>query len=66
MITIHSEKQLKYLRWKEFGSCVIEWVGHKCLYKLVSWVLWHINPCRLFNAKSIFMQMISSISNDLV
>ena len=21
----------------------------------VCWVLWHINPCRLFNAKSIFM-----------
>ena len=27
------------------------------------WVLWHINHCRLFDAKSIFMQMISSISN---
>ena len=26
-------------------------------------VLWHINLCRLFNTKSIFMQMISSISN---
>ena len=24
-------------------------------YKLVGWVLWHINLCRLFNAKSIFM-----------
>ena len=22
---------------------------------LIGWVLWHINPCRLFNAKSIFM-----------
>ena len=22
---------------------------------LVWWVLWHINLCRLFNAKSIFM-----------
>ena len=22
---------------------------------LVGWVLWHINLCRLFNAKSIFM-----------
>ena len=22
---------------------------------LVSWVLWHINLCKLFNAKSIFM-----------
>ena len=27
-------------------------------------VLWHINLCRLFNAKSIFMQIISSISNN--
>ena len=26
--------------------------------------LWHINFCRLFNAKSIFMQIISSISNN--
>ena len=34
--------------------------------KLVVWVLWHINLCRLFNAKSIFIQIISSISNNLV
>ena len=25
---------------------------------LVVWVLWHINLCRLFNAKSIFMQIV--------
>ena len=25
------------------------------LFGLVCWVLWHINLCRLFNAKSIFM-----------
>ena len=24
-------------------------------FGLVSWVLWHINLCKLFNAKSIFM-----------
>ena len=24
----------------------------------VGWVLWHINLCRLFNAKSIFMQIV--------
>ena len=29
-------------------------------------VLWHINNCRLFNAKSIFLHMISSSSNNLV
>ena len=33
---------------------------HRCLscfdiLGLVCWVLWHINPCRLFNTKSIFM-----------
>ena len=33
---------------------------------LVVWVLWHINLCRLFNAKSIFMQIVSSISNNSV
>ena len=33
---------------------------------LVGWVLWHINLYRLFNAKSIFTQMISSISNNSV
>ena len=31
---------------------------------LVAWVLWNINFCRLFNAKSIFIQIISSISNN--
>ena len=30
------------------------------------WVLWYINHCRLFNAKSIFMQMNFSISNNSV
>ena len=34
-----------------------------CLFVcLVGWVLWHINLCRLFNAKSIFIQIIYSIS----
>ena len=33
---------------------------------LVVWVSLHINLCRLVNAKSIFMQMISSISNNSV
>ena len=28
------------------------------------WVLWHNNLCRLFNAKSIFVQMNSSISKN--
>ena len=33
---------------------------------LIVWVLWHINHCRLFNAKSIFIEIISSISNKSV
>ena len=33
---------------------------------LVVWVFWHINLSRLFNAKSIFMQIVSSIPNNSV
>ena len=33
---------------------------------LVVWVLWYINFLKLFNAKSIFIQIISPISNDSV
>ena len=33
---------------------------------LVLRVLWHINLCRLFNAKSIFMKINSSISDNSV
>ena len=36
---------------------------NEIVHWLVGWVLWHINPCRLFNAKSIFIQINSSISN---
>ena len=36
------------------------------LMDMVGWVLWHINLCRLFNAKSIFLQIIWSISNNSV
>ena len=32
--------------------------------RLFGGVLWHINHWRLFNAKSIFIQIISSISNN--
>ena len=34
-----------------------------CFFGLV---LWHINHCRLFNAKSIFIQINSSIPNNSV
>ena len=33
---------------------------------LICWFLWHINLCGLFDVKSIFMQMDSSISNNSV
>ena len=33
---------------------------------LVGWVLWHIYLCKLFNAKSIFIQITSSVSNNSV
>ena len=33
---------------------------------LLAWVLWHINLFRLFNVKSIFIQIINSISNNSV
>ena len=32
----------------------------------VGWVLWHIHLCKLLLAESIFMQIISSISNNSV
>ena len=43
---------------------------HKCsqcqCICLFVWVLWHINLWRLFNAKSIFIRINSSISNNSV
>ena len=40
--------------------------GYFKVHCLVVWVLWRINLCRLFNVKSIFIQIISSISNNSV
>ena len=36
----------------------------KSWFGLFVWVLCHVNLCRLFNAKSIFIQINSSISNN--
>ena len=36
------------------------------MFDLFIWALWDINLCRLFNAKSIFIQINSSISNNSV
>ena len=30
------------------------------------WILWHINHCKLFDAKCIFIHINSSILNDLI
>ena len=39
---------------------------HPILCWLVVWVLWHVNLHRLFNARSIFIRINSSISNNSV
>ena len=44
----------------------IQWTLHWLVGLLVVWVLWHVNFCWLFNAKSIFIQIISSVSNNSV
>ena len=33
-------------------------ISYEFLVWLAVWVLWHINLCRLFNAKSIFMVIV--------
>ena len=43
--------------------CVCVCLIYNLFVCLFVWVLWHINFCWLFNAKSIFIQMNSSISN---
>ena len=39
---------------KNFNYKII-FVFYQTNFVLVGWVLWHINLCRLFNAKSIFI-----------
>ena len=40
--------------------------NHSCLFCLFGSVLWHINHCRLFHAKSIFIHINSCISDNSV
>ena len=58
-----------YYFWKECSVCqgVLWWeeLMYFCSVEL-GWVSLHINLCMLFNAKSIFIQIISSISNNSV
>ena len=58
-------------RWRslEYIECVLCREVRSQLPKkrwLVVWVLWHINLCWLFNPKSIFKEITSSISNNSV
>ena len=53
----------KSFLWKNSSDTISHMAGVVVVF---GWVLWHINLCRLFNAKSIFIQIISSISNNSV
>ena len=53
-----------FLFFKFFRSLAKSW--YELSFSLFVWVLWHINYCRLFNTKSIFIQISSSISNNSV
>ena len=44
---------------ERYNKCIA--AGGDYFEGLVCWVLWHINLCRLFNAKYIFMWIICSI-----
>ena len=60
--------KIKYFRYKLFKTLTEKLSQERfsyCLTKdLVGWLGFrHIKLCRLFNAKSIFMQIITSISN---
>ena len=46
---LHIFNELNYSLIIKFGNLVSSW------FLMVGWVLWHINLCRLFNARSIFM-----------
>ena len=60
------EKSLETYLMVLVYSCIMQllyWWWLIVFIYLFVWILWHINPCRLFNAKSIFIQINSSISN---
>ena len=51
---------------QEIGVCVSVCVCEREREREFVWVLWHINLCWLFNAKSIFIQINSSTSNNSI
>ena len=70
---------LRCLAWKIFKELNVVFSNTKYLllhrlrqdfakfdWLFVFWVCWHINLCKLFNAKCIFIQINSSISNNSV
>ena len=60
---IKKKKKKKKRRSELFAKCI----QRNIVIDYISWLgLWQFNLCRLFNAKSIFMSIISSISNNLV
>ena len=64
----HSSGISIYLMLKKqynYKSVCIQ-IKKKALWFPFGLVLWHINRCRLFNAKSIFIHINSSISNNSV
>ena len=56
------KRKANYILWIRVVcfSLLLVLVGFVCLvgWLVVVWVLWHINLCRLFNAKSIFMNIL--------
>ena len=52
--------------WNGYNDALQKQNNASITWLLVVWVLWHINLCRLFNAKSIFIKINSSISNNSV
>ena len=51
------------MRGRENGDIGVK---EEAFVKLVGWILWHIDPRKLFKAKSIFKQIKSFISNNSV
>ena len=52
------EKDLRVINFQNNFFLFYCQKGNKSVGWLVGWVLWHINLCRLFNAKSTLMQIV--------
>ena len=56
-------RRKRHYFWDSYKIDILLWLLVSTWFGLV---LWHINHCRLFNAKFIFIQINSSISNNSV